>query len=73
MFAGDTSTVRESRLPVAEGRARLRAVGLAAALVGIACGWRYGEDLSAALLGLWRDAVLPAFYTLHVSGLPFCS
>ena len=52
--------------------ARFLASGLLALLGGLLLYWVQFGGLAESLLHLWHRHVLPAFYTLHASGLTFC-
>ena len=40
---------------------------------GLLVGRRHAQALLDALRELWVETLLPAFYLVHTSGLPFCS
>lgn len=52
--------------------ARCLASGLLALLGGLLLYWGQFGGLAESLLHLWHRHVLPAFYSLHASGLTFC-
>ena len=49
---------------------------MAAALAGGALGGLFGSDaageVAQAAAGLWSDRLVPAFFDLLLSGVPFC-
>lgn len=42
------------------------------ALSGFAVAMVFGGPILDGFAGVWRDLILPAFYNLSLTGLPFC-
>jgi len=42
------------------------------ALSGLAVALAFGGPILNGFAGVWRDLILPAFYNLSLTGLPFC-
>jgi hypothetical protein len=53
-------------------RRMLCVAGALAALAGAIMGWQHGTVTYHFLRDLWLHTLLPAFHSLHISGLPFC-
>ena len=67
-----------SAIPVASGRPVLRSLSrrqwivFGAALAGGAVGAAFATEIVQAAMSLWSSYVVPAFFELLLSGIPFC-
>ncbi|MDE0704570.1 MAG: hypothetical protein F4204_12150 [Rhodospirillaceae bacterium] len=68
-LAAPATSHRAARPPLP----RRQAILLGAALVGGALGAAFGSEIVQAATGVWSAFVVPAFFELLLSGVPFCA
>ena len=69
----DSPALGLSLLPPGSRRRSLWVAGGLAALAGALLGGPHGASLLQAVRDFWLHTLLPAFHSLHISGLQFCS
>ena len=59
--------------PVLRSRSGRQRILFGAALAGAAPGALFATEIVQAATGLWSSYVVPAFFELLLSGIPFCA
>ena len=67
------ATLAGSGRPVLRSLSRRQGILFAAALAGGALGALFAGEIVQAATGVWSAYVVPAFFELLLSGIPFCA